>query len=170
VWQLLRRRAGVRLDRARRHRRIAAFLKVTPEEMVERYCRKVGGRWSLNEGKGPGSDWDCVFLREEKVARPDPETGEEITLARRYCSVYSVRPLQCRTWPFWRENLTSRRVWDHSAVRCHGMNYGDRRFTREQIEAVRDAEQWPAHPPTSSPEAIGQGDPAQANVERRAAR
>lgn len=130
--------------------RIARFLKITPEEMVERHCRKVGSRWSLNEGKGPGSDWDCVFLREEKVARRHPETGDEIVLARRYCSVYEVRPLQCRTWPFWRENLTSRRVWDHAAERCQGMNYGDRHFTREQIEDVRDAERWPENPPTSA--------------------
>ncbi len=134
--------------------RIAAFLKITPEEMVERNCRKVGGRWSLNEGKGPGSDYDCVFLREEKV---DTKTasGDAIALARRYCSVYSVRPLQCRTWPFWRENLTSRKVWDHSAKRCHGMNHGERRFTIEQIHAVRDAEKWPENPPTSAPRARG---------------
>ncbi len=142
--------------------RIAAYLKITPEEMVEQYCRKVGGKWSLKEGKGPGSDWDCVFLREEKVVKRSALGAESIQMGRRYCAVYSVRPLQCRTWPFWRENLTSRRVWDHSAKRCHGMNHGRRVFNQEQIEAIRDAEEWPENPPTSasrvpSPRVRGEG-------------
>jgi uncharacterized protein len=130
--------------------RIAAFLNLSPEEMVNRHCRKIGGRWSLNEGPGPGSEYDCTFLREEKVAKRTA-SGESLALGRRFCSVYAVRPLQCRTWPFWRENLSSRKVWDHSAQRCHGMNHGNRHFTREQIEAIRDAEQWPENPPTSAP-------------------
>jgi Fe-S-cluster containining protein len=132
--------------------RIADFLQITPEEMVERYCRKINGRWSLNEGPGPGSEYDCTFLREEKVSRRSPDGGGTIKLARRYCSVYAVRPLQCRTWPFWRENLTSRRMWDHSAERCHGMNHGKRHFTREQVDAIRDARSWPENPPTSAPD------------------
>lgn len=124
-------------------RRIAGFLKITPEQMVEQHCRKVGGRWSLNEGPGPGSDYDCVFLREEKVTT-STETGDEVTLARRFCSIYSVRPLQCRTWPFWRENLTTRKAWDHAAIRCHGMNHGEQKYEIEQIHAIRDAKEWPA--------------------------
>src|SRR5215213_8218564 len=30
-------------------RRLAEFLKITPQETVEKYCRKVDGRWSLKE-------------------------------------------------------------------------------------------------------------------------
>lgn len=130
--------------------RIADYLKITPEEMTEQHCRKVSGRWSLNEGPGPGSAYDCVFLREEKVAKRTP-TGERVTLGRRYCSVYPVRPLQCRTWPFWRENLATPATWDHASQRCHGMNHGRRNFTVEQIESIRDARKWPENPPTSAP-------------------
>lgn len=131
--------------------RIANYLNITPEEMVDRHCRKINGRWSLNEGPGPGSQYDCTFLREEKVIKRTGNGSESIQLGRRYCSVYPVRPLQCRTWPFWRENLTSRRVWDHSAKRCHGMNHGKRHFTQDQINAIRDAAAWPENPPTSAP-------------------
>ena len=130
--------------------RIAGHLKITPEEMVERYCRKIDGRWSLNEGPGPGSDYDCVFLREEQKAARSAD-GTRVSVKRRYCSVYAVRPLQCRTWPFWRENLSSPKTWDHAAKRCHGMSHGPRKFTVEQIHAIRDAEEWPEHPPTSAP-------------------
>jgi uncharacterized protein len=129
--------------------RIAAFLKITPEEMVERYCRKVGGRWSLNEGPGPGSAYDCVFLREENVVKRSGQAAGA-KLARRYCSIYEVRPLQCRTWPFWRENLTSPATWKHAGRNCHGIDHGRRHFTREQIDSVRDAAEWPENPPTSA--------------------
>ncbi|MDR2390805.1 MAG: YkgJ family cysteine cluster protein [Planctomycetota bacterium] len=40
------------------------------------------------------------------------------------CRVYPVRPRQCRTWPWWKENLASRRRWEDLASRCPGMNRG----------------------------------------------
>ena len=64
---------------------------------------------------------------------------------------YPVRPLQCRTWPFWDTNLASQSAWDRAARRCHGMNHGRRTFSREEMEALRDADDWPDNPPTSAP-------------------
>src|SRR6476469_2030180 len=49
-------------------RRLAEFLRITPEETVEKYCRKIDGKFSLKESRNRGS-YDCIFLREEKVAR-----------------------------------------------------------------------------------------------------
>jgi Fe-S-cluster containining protein len=40
------------------------------------------------------------------------------------CRVYPVRPLQCRTYPFWPEVLASRRAWQREACRCEGINRG----------------------------------------------
>ncbi len=40
------------------------------------------------------------------------------------CRVYNQRPLQCRTWPWWEENLISRDRWEDAATRCPGMNKG----------------------------------------------
>ena len=136
--------------------RLANHLKLTPEETVERYCRKIGGKFSLKEKRGPGGAYDCIFLEEVEVAPGargrELAKGEQVPMKRRTCSIYSVRPLQCRTWPFWRENLTTRKAWDHAARRCHGINHGQRHFTGEQIEAIRDADQWPDDPPTSASE------------------
>lgn len=126
--------------------RLAEHLRISPEEVVERYCRKVDGQFSLKEFRNSAGNYDCVFLKEEKVAT----SGGAVTHTRRQCTVYEVRPLQCRTWPFWPENLWSRKTWDHAARRCHGMNAGQRHFTRETIEALRDAKDWPQNPPTSS--------------------
>ena len=33
------------------------------------------------------------------------------TPGRAVCSIYRARPAQCRTWPFWPENLLSKRDW-----------------------------------------------------------
>src|SRR4028118_1789755 len=52
--------------------RLAAHLKITPAETVKRYCRKVGGRISLNERLTPAGNYDCVFL----VERPGESCGD----------------------------------------------------------------------------------------------
>ena len=116
-------------------RRLANFLKISVEETTERYCRRMGSRLSLKEKRGRGG-WDCIFLEEVE--------------GKRICTVYPVRPLQCRTWPFWDGNLESRKNWDVAAKRCPGMNRGGRHFAQEQIEALRDAQDWPENPPTSN--------------------
>lgn len=41
------------------------------------------------------------------------------------CRVYRQRPTQCRTWPWWEENLISEKRWDAAASRCPGMNKGE---------------------------------------------
>jgi Fe-S-cluster containining protein len=127
--------------------RLAEHLKITPEETVEKYCRKIDGRFSLKERRNSRGEYDCVFLGETKSNKKAAD-GQMIAMTHRTCGVYPVRPLQCRTWPFWAENLRSRQRWSESAKRCHGMNHG-RHFSVEQIHAVRDATDWPDNPPTS---------------------
>ena len=62
-------------------------------------------------------DGNCTFLRD------------------RQCSIYETRPQQCRTWPFWEENLDPQ-VWqDEIASFCPGVGRG-RLYTVEEIEAV----------------------------------
>ena len=86
--------------------KLAEHLKITPAEAVEKYCRKIDGKFSLKERRSPAGLYDCIFLKETKV----PSQGDEkVVHTIRACSVYPVRPLQCRTWPFWPENLGMRR-------------------------------------------------------------
>jgi Fe-S-cluster containining protein len=54
-----------------------------------------------------GPDGRCVFLQRD---------GR--------CRVYSVRPLQCRTYPFWPEVAGSAAAWRREARRCEGINQG----------------------------------------------
>ncbi len=129
---------------------LAEHLKVTPQTIVEQYCRKIDGQFSLKERRSPQGLYDCVFLKETKREACDTR-GERVVHTIRACTVYPVRPLQCRTWPFWPENLSSKSTWDRAAKGCHGMNAPGRQFTPAQIHAIRDAAEWPAHPPTSKP-------------------
>lgn len=142
-------------------RRVADHLKLTPAETAERYCRRVYGRISFKERRMPNGDHDCVFLQELSPAAPakggkagkgarDLAPGEPIPRRRRGCSIYAVRPLQCRTWPFWPENVADRESWDRAARKCPGMNRGCRHFDRDRIDALRTATEWPDDPPTSA--------------------
>ncbi len=107
--------------------RIAKRLGLEVEAFYRRFAHRVDGRWSLVEHK-TDHGYDCVFL--------DRRTNP----GRAICSIYEARPAQCRTWPFWPQNLTSRRAW--TAVRrrtpCPGMDNG-RLIRPEQIRILRDA-------------------------------
>ncbi|MCD4825220.1 MAG: YkgJ family cysteine cluster protein [Phycisphaerae bacterium] len=81
---------------------IATYLKMTPKVFRKKYVRRVGRGFSLIEKKSK----DCIFL----------ENGR--------CSIYSVRPTQCRTWPFWHSNLKEPDDWAMAGMRCLGINRG----------------------------------------------
>ena len=89
-------------------RAIAEYLERTTNQVVERYTRQVGRRVSLIEKENA----DCIFLG-------------EATDGIRPCAIYPVRPVQCRTWPFWPTNLKSPRAWSLAQGRCGGINRGE---------------------------------------------
>ena len=52
------------------------------------------------------------------------------------CSVYPVRPAQCRSYPFWAEVLKNKYTWRSEARRCEGINRGkpiDRKLIEEKL-------------------------------------
>ena len=103
---------------------IAEHLGLSEAEFYRRYARKKRGRYSLTEVKR-GDQYDCVFLQRD-------EHGKAL------CSIYPVRPTQCRTFPFWPEHLESREAWDEAAKDCPGMRHGKVFFPPEQIRILRD--------------------------------
>ena len=84
--------------------RLAARLELADHEFRALYTRRLrGGEISLRERR----DKACVFWA--------PASG---------CGVYSDRPRQCRTWPFWGAVVASRERWEEEAQGCPGMNRG----------------------------------------------
>jgi Fe-S-cluster containining protein len=131
--------------------RLADLLKITPEQTVERYCRDIDGKFSLTESRNPRGEYDCVFLHEERTERVKKDADghdQRVVHSKRTCTAYAARPLQCRTWPFWSENLASETVWNRSSGRCPGMNQG-KKYSLDRIVKLRDATDWPTNSPGS---------------------
>jgi Fe-S-cluster containining protein len=101
-------------------KRLAAECQMDYTNFVEIYCRWVpagGGRERLSLKEK--SNFDCIFWKEG-------------------CSVYTARPLQCRTFPFWRSIVDSPSSWAMAASGCPGMGKGGV-VAREEIEARLEA-------------------------------
>ena len=65
--------------------KMAIFLELTVEEFVTMYLKKVKHRYSLIEKKLDEENYACIFFND----------------MLKQCSIYSVLPRQCRTFPFW---------------------------------------------------------------------
>lgn len=87
--------------------RLAKHLGLELDEFGSKYLRQVGRRLSLTEIPVPASPDKkaCVFWKGE-------------------CTVYEARPSQCRTFPFWKENLRESGDWDEVAKLSPGVNNG----------------------------------------------
>lgn len=102
-------------------REIPAYLGLGRREFLARYCTKEPGSWVTLRMDAPA----CPFLG-----------------ADRRCRIYPVRPKQCRTWPFWEENL-ERATWEGPVKDCcPGIDRG-RLYAAEEVERIaRETEDW----------------------------
>ncbi|MCF7945761.1 MAG: YkgJ family cysteine cluster protein [Spirochaetia bacterium] len=85
---------------------IADFLGISEETFLNTYCKTISynhfGFISLKEK----TNNDCIFWREEG------------------CAIYKVRPIQCRTYPFWANIIESQESWDNESNFCPGIGKG----------------------------------------------
>ncbi|MCB9845246.1 MAG: YkgJ family cysteine cluster protein [Phycisphaeraceae bacterium] len=105
--------------------RLASRLGIEIPEFIARFTRQEHEGRSLTE-KPSQFGYDCVFLDRDKVP------------GRAVCGVYEDRPAQCRSWPFWPENLKSRAAWERASTSCPGMNTGTL-VRPDQIRIRRDS-------------------------------
>jgi Fe-S-cluster containining protein len=92
--------------------RLADHLQVELAQFVATYCTVSDGHVHL---KNP--DKDCGFLQGKR------------------CTVYEARPTQCRTWPFWAENMSAKAWNDEVAASCAGVGKG-RLWSAEEISEL----------------------------------
>jgi len=64
---------------------IAKYLNLDIQEFAKEYLIRAKNRYSLKELKVKDLGYACIFFDTDK----------------RMCKIYSVRPKQCRTFPFW---------------------------------------------------------------------
>lgn len=65
--------------------KLASYLDISVEELGIKYLFKVGYKYSIKEKQISPTSYACEFFDLEK----------------KQCSIYEVRPSQCRTFPFW---------------------------------------------------------------------
>jgi len=71
---------------------LAKFLKQSYDEVIKNSLRKIGYKYSINEVKIADNNFACKFF----------------DLDKKQCSIYDVRPSQCKSFPFWdyfKENI-----------------------------------------------------------------
>ena len=105
--------------------RFSKHLKISVKKFQDEYCDITDGFTHLiekNELEG-----NCIFLKDKK------------------CSVYKSRPSQCRTWPFWNENMNSK-VWNKDiSINCPGIGKGNiikyseiKKFLKEDLKNEKE--------------------------------
>lgn len=91
---------------------IAAVLNITEQAFVSDYLYPYQNSYSIRED----SQGRCLFY----------DQG---------CTIYHHRPLQCRTFPFWFDNIRSENRWQRIARQCPGIGQG-RRYSKDEIIAL----------------------------------
>jgi Fe-S-cluster containining protein len=83
---------------------IANYRGESAAEVTALYTRlALRGRTLREKANG-----DCVFYEKD-----------------RGCTIYPVRPRQCRTWPFWESNVATPERWEHTCSICPGSGKGE---------------------------------------------
>ena len=95
-------------------RRLAVHLNLSTPEFTKRFTQAADGMVHLKD-----PDRDCPFFAENR------------------CTVHEARPGQCRTWPFWKENMHPK-VWERDVMAfCPGVGAG-RLYTQDEIERIME--------------------------------
>jgi len=94
--------------------RIAEYFSVGVSDFIDGYLYPIKEGHSIKEH----SDGRCLFY----------DNG---------CTIYPVRPEQCRTFPFWFENLRSSKKWKRTSDQCPGIGCGPRYSKVQILDIVR---------------------------------
>jgi Fe-S-cluster containining protein len=89
--------------------RIAGYLSDERPSFIDKYLFSLRAGYSIKEH----SDGRCFFYNDG-------------------CTIYPVRPHQCKTYPFWFENLRSNKKWKRVLRDCPGIGCGPL-YPREKI-------------------------------------
>ena len=81
--------------------RLARHFGLSTRAFTRRHCLRTDGHWHLRDFTD-----QCAYLDGVR------------------CRVYEARPEQCRTWPFWPENMSPRAWSKEVAGYCPGVGKG----------------------------------------------
>ena len=101
-------------------RAMAKKLRLATSAFTAKFCKKTDGVFHLKDT----DDQACIFLKNKR------------------CTVYEVRPMQCRTWPFWPEVMGAKTWAKEVKAFCPGVGKG-KLVSADEIRATLDRQtQW----------------------------
>ena len=94
---------------------IANYLNITLEEFLGKYTKfnDKGKRILIDKH----DKVQCIFLRDDYK-----------------CAIYEVRPIQCKTYPFWTSIFKDKGSLNYEKLHCPGFGTG-KFYSKEEIEA-----------------------------------
>ena len=66
-------------------KKLAKYLDIKKEKLIDEYLLKVDYKYTIKEKQISENNFACIFF----------------DLTKKQCSIYYVRPTQCRSFPFW---------------------------------------------------------------------
>jgi Fe-S-cluster containining protein len=109
--------------------RLAAECQMKYTDFVCTYCRWIPWSW------GEGERLERLSLKEK--------TNFDCIFWKNGCTVYAARPLQCVTFPFWEDILSSSASWALARTGCPGMDRG-KCYSGEEIQSILNRQAEPA--------------------------
>ena len=94
--------------------RIAEYVSIEVPRFVQQCLFPFRDGYSIREH----SDGRCLYYKDG-------------------CTIYSVRPSQCSTYPFWFENMRSEKKWRRLAKECPGIGCGPLYSKKQIIEIIQ---------------------------------
>ena len=105
--------------------RASSALSLSFGDFIKAYCRLVDfGGYSLVSLREM-ENYDCIFLTPNG------------------CGIYEARPLQCRTYPFWKNVMESEESWKAEGRCCPGIGKGALVSRKEIEKKLKDGEEPP---------------------------
>ena len=98
--------------------KLALATSLSYNNFIGIYCRWI-----------PSGDGRDVLSLKEKA------NYDCILWGKNGCGFYEDRPLQCKTFPFWKSSLSSFAAWNSQASTCPGMNNGEL-HSQEEIDGA----------------------------------
>ena len=93
-------------------KRLSKYFSISNMQFINKFCDRTDGYLHLKEINKNGN---CQFLKGTK------------------CSIYKARPVACRSWPFWKENMNAK-TWNKKIINfCPGIGKG-KLFSLSKIE------------------------------------
>lgn len=93
-------------------RTVSRFMDMNASEFKRQNCYAFKDAYSIRED----TQGRCLFFKDG-------------------CGIYPVRPLQCRTFPFWFSNMRSEKRWRRVEKQCPGIGTG-LFYSREEILSI----------------------------------